>query len=167
MNPLTFREIKPGQEKEIESLSFFASSIIREYYDPIIGERQNSYHLRKFQSVEGIKSQLEHGYTYYECFLDDTPIGFFAYYPRKDALYLSKYYLHKDYRGQGHGKAIMDFLKESARKEGLRAIELNVNRFNPTTKIYDRFGFYIVKEEKVDIGEGFVMDDYVYRLDLD
>ncbi len=163
---LSFRRIQIDQEEEIIALSALASDIIRHYYDPIIGKKQNDYHLRKFQSVEGIKEQLHHGYTYYECFVGETPIGFFAYYPRQDALYLSKFYIHKDQRGHGYGKAIIRFLIEEARKDGLMAIELNVNRFNPTTKIYDHFGFKIIRAEKNDIGEGFIMDDYVYRLEL-
>ncbi len=163
---LAFKEITREQETEIVSLSTFASEIIRDYYDPIIGKKQNDYHLRKFQSIEGIKEQLDNGYAYYECFVEDTPVAFFAYYPRQDALYLSKFYVHKQQRGKGYGKAILSFLIEKAKEAGLVAIELNVNRFNPTTKIYEHMGFSIIRLEKNEIGEGFVMDDYVYRLDI-
>ena len=164
---LRYVEIHLEEETQIESLSIFASEIIRDYYDPIIGKKQNDYHLKKFQSVEGIKEQLRNGYTYYRCYDSNTPIGFFAFYPRGDSLYLSKFYVHKDHRSKGYGKEIISFLKEEVCKLGLSGIELNVNRFNPSRFIYERMGFIKVREEKIDVGEGFIMDDYVYKLPLD
>lgn len=161
-----FQQIQRSDEESIVSLSAFASAIIREYYDPIIGVEQNNYHLDNFQSVHAIKNQLEHGYTYYVLYEEKTMLGFFAFYPREDALYLSKFYLVKEFRGKGYGKAMLSFLKEEARKQGLSAIELNVNRFNPTTAIYDHFGFHIIRAEQVQIGQGYIMDDYVYRLEI-
>ena len=161
-----FQQIQRQDEEGIISLSAFASTIIREYYDPIIGVEQNNYHLEKFQSVRAIKEQLEHGYTYYLLFEGENMLGFLAFYPREDALYLSKFYLAKQYRGKGYGKAMLLFLKEEARKQGRSAIELNVNRFNPTTAIYDHFGFRIIRAEQVQIGHGYIMDDYVYRLEI-
>ena len=161
-----FQQIQSSEEESIISLSAFASAIIREYYDPIIGVEQNNYHLEKFQSVHAIKEQLEQGYIYYVLFEDENMLGFFAFYPREDALYLSKFYLAKKYRGKGYGKAMLLFLKQEVRKLGLAAIELNVNRFNPTTAIYDHLGFHIIRAEQVQIGHGFIMDDYVYRLEI-
>ena len=44
---------------------------------------------------------------------------------------------------------------------------LNVNRDNPSTRVYEALGFARVREEKNDIGGGFFMDDYVYRYALE
>ena len=166
MSDMVFERIELNQIERIKALSAFASGILREYYDPIIGKKQNDYHLRKFQSVEGIIDQLTHGYVYYFVHDGEDDIGFFAYYPRGDALYLSKYYVKKEKRGKGFGKRILEKIKALAKESGLSAIELNVNRFNPTTKIYDHMGFAVIRLEQIDIGEGFIMDDYVYRLEL-
>lgn len=163
---IEFENISLDKQERINALSRFASSIIRDYYDPIIGKKQNDYHLSRFQSVEGIKGQLQKGHIYYFIRIGDTPLGFLSYYPKGKACYLSKFYLHKDHRGKGYGKKMLLFLIKKAKEMGLSAIELNVNRFNPTTAIYEHFGFIKIKEEKADIGEGFIMDDYVYSLDL-
>ena len=57
----------------------------------------------------------------------------------------------------------MDFLKEEANKNNKEYIELNVNKYNPTIKIYEKLGFVLYKEECNPIDQGYYMDDYVYR----
>ena len=152
---------------DIERMSRMATEILRDYYDPIIGKEQNDYMLALFQSPEGIKDQLSHGYRYYFVTIDDTPVGFTAFYPRTDGvMYLSKIYLRKEHRGKGYARGIIDFIAAEAKKENLSAIELNVNKHNPSTGPYESLGFNRNRSEKNDIGGGFYMDDYVYRLEI-
>ena len=95
-------------------------------------------------------------------------MGFFAYYPREGALYLSKIYLYKTERGKGYSRAILDYLKEVEAASSLTAIELNVNKHNDRSiAVYEKLGFTRLREEKLDIGQGFYMDDYVYRLTIE
>ena len=42
-------------------------------------------------------------------------------------------------------------------------LELNVNKYNSAIAFYKKKNFRIIKEELIDIGEGYVMDDYVMR----
>ena len=90
-----------------------------------------------------------------------------GYYPRGDALYLSKLYLKKEERGKGYGRQMMDFVSEAARRMGLSAVELNVNKGNPTLRVYEKMGMKRIRSEKNPIGQGFYMDDYVYRMSLE
>ena len=161
-----FERLDPADTAGISEMSVVASAIVREHYDPILGTQQNDYMLEKFQSPEAIKEQLDRGYSYY--FVGDKAhrLGFAAFYPRGDAMYLSKLYLYKEERGKGYSKLILDFLKDKAREEGLSAIELNVNRFNPSIAVYEHLGMRRIRAEKNDIGSGYYMDDYVYRLDF-
>ena len=50
--------------------------------------------------------------------------------------------------------------------QGLSAIELNVNKHNPTVDIYEHYGFTRIDANLIDIGSGFFIDDYVYRLEF-
>jgi ribosomal protein S18 acetylase RimI-like enzyme len=43
---------------------------------------------------------------------------------------------------------------------------LNVNKYNSAIQFYHKIGFEIAKEEVIDIGNGFVMDDYVMEKQL-
>ena len=156
----------PGDDKEISEMSKMATAILRDYYDPIIGKAQNDYMLGLFQSEDAIRDQLSHSYRYYFVRENNTNLGFFAFYPREGALYLSKLYLYKDQRGKGYSWQILEMLKTQAKELDLNRIELNVNKNNPTKYIYERLGFTVAREEKNDIGNGFYMDDYVYVLEL-
>ncbi|MBQ0042633.1 MAG: GNAT family N-acetyltransferase [Lachnospiraceae bacterium] len=161
-----FVKLDASDTAAVSEMSQIASEIVKDYYDPIIGKEQNDYMLKMFQSEEAIKGQLEHGYNYYFVRNEGENLGFMAFYPRADVMYISKLYLYKSNRGLGYGKQMLQFVVDEANKSGLSAIELNVNRGNPTCEIYEHIGFVVDRLEKNDIGNGFYMDDYVCRLDL-
>ena len=156
----------PDDAKEITEMSQMATAILREHYDPIIGKEQNDYMLNMFQSENAIRDQLAHGYRYYFVREGDKDLGFLAFYPKENCLYLSKLYLYKDQRGKGFSRQILEMLKTQAKELGLNRIELNVNRNNPSVAIYESLGFAVAREEKNDIGNGFYMDDYVYAIEF-
>ena len=161
---MEFIKITGCDPEKVAHLSDLATSIIREYYDPLLGKAQNDYMIEMFQSERAIKEQLAHGYRYYIPSSEGKELGFLAFYPREDSLYLSKWYLKREERGKGYAGPMLAFLREEAKKEGLSAIELNVNKYNPTVAVYEKLGFVRIRSEKNDIGSGFFMDDYVYRL---
>lgn len=163
---MIFEILLPGDKEEINEMSGMATAIVRDYYDPIIGKEQNDYMLKMFQTPEAIAEQMEHGYSYYFARENGKNLGFVAFYPRENALYLSKLYLYKDERGKGYAREILEFLKTQARELGFNRIELNVNRNNDTRFIYEKLGFTVAWEEKNDIGNGFYMDDYVYAIEF-
>jgi GNAT superfamily N-acetyltransferase len=155
-----------NDEKEIERMSAMATAIVREHFDPLIGKEQNDYMLSLFQTPGAIAAQLAEGYRYYFVRKDGEDIGFTAFYPKQDAMYLSKFYLYRQERAKGYAHEMMEFVESETRKEGLQAVELNVNRFNSAVKVYEKLGFEIIREEKNEIGHGFIMDDYVFRKQL-
>lgn len=155
-----------NDEKEIERMSAMATAIVREHFDPLIGKEQNDYMLSLFQTPGAIAAQLAEGYRYYFVRKDGEDIGFTAFYPKQDAMYLSKFYLYRQERVKGYAHAMMEFVESETRKEGLQAVELNVNRFNSAVRVYEKLGFEIIREEKNEIGHGFIMDDYVFRKQL-
>lgn len=164
---MKYIQIKSEDTIEIEKLSVLASAIVKEHFDPIIGAVQNSYMIARFQSAEAIAEQLRHGYGYYFAQNDDDEtVGFLAFYPRGEELYLSKFYLKKEWRGQGLSRLMLEFVRQNAIALGRHSIVLNVNRNNDAILAYERLGFVKIREEVNDIGNGFVMDDYVYELGI-
>ncbi|MBP5232464.1 MAG: GNAT family N-acetyltransferase [Planctomycetes bacterium] len=152
---------------EIGALSALATAIVREHYDPIIGREQNDYMLEKFQSPAALREQMAAGYRYYRVERDGRAAGFLAFLPREGKMYLSKLYLARDCRGEGLGRAMVDFVTGQARREKLAAVFLNVNRHNAAAiAFYRHLGFHLLREEKNPIGNGFFMDDLVLELPL-
>ena len=152
---MVFVELAPHDEKGIEEMSAMAREIVREHFDPIIGKAQNDYMIELFQTPAAIRDQLEHGYRYFFVREDDRQIGFLAFYPRKDAMYLSKLYLYKTERGKGYSRKMLEFVIRAAVAAGLDSVELNVNRNNSAVLAYEKLGFHVIRTEKNDIGKGF------------
>ncbi len=75
-------------------------------------------------------------------------------------MFLSKFYLHHAARGSGTGRRCMEFIEGLARRRGLSLLWLTVNKGNPAVQAYQRLGFRIAADLVMDIGGGFVMDDY-------
>ena len=62
-----------------------------------------------------------------------------------------------------HHKPISDICKE----RGLKKIWLTYNKHNDNTlKIYDHLGLQITDSQVADIGNGFVMDDYILTYEI-
>ena len=156
-------EIVPVKGEEIPLLAQIADEIWHEHFPPIIGMEQTDYMVNKFQSEQAITHAVrEEGYRYYFFRLGDKEIGYIGIQPQKDALFLSKLYLKKAFRGRKFARAGIDFLTELCRKEGYPKIRLTCNRDNKNSlAAYDKMGFLIAYEQDADIGNGFVMNDYV------
>jgi len=165
---LRFIELLISNIDGIREMSKLASTIVKDHYDPILGEAQNDYMIDKFQSVNAIKEQLHSGYKYYFVVNEDgKKVGFIALIPKEDHMYLSKFYLHKDYRGKGIAKEMLDFIIERTKEAGLSLVVLNVNKYNDIAiRAYEKLGFIRIREEIIDIGSGYYMDDFVYSYSI-
>ena len=125
--------------------------------------------LEKFQSEQAVKSQINfQRYRYYFLEEDGENFGYFAVQPRKDELFLSKIYIDKEHRGKGFArKAFNNAIVEIAKELELPKITLTVNKYNiPSVMIYEKLGFERVDSVETDIGNGYVMDDYIYEFEL-
>lgn len=163
---MEFQRLLINDEQGIHEMSRMAEAIVREHFDPLIGKEQNDYMIAMFQKPEAIRSQLEHGSRYYFVLHEGKRAGFLAFYPKDAVMYLSKFYLYRSERGKGLSRKMLAFVRSKTIKEGLHAIELNVNRHNMAVQVYEKLGFHVVREEMNDIGKGYYMDDYVLRMDL-
>ena len=67
-------------------------------------------------------------------------------------------------RGKGIGKQVIDYIKEKVVLSNNLALFLNVNKFNKAKDFYQKYGFQIIKEEVIDIGNNYIMDDYVMEI---
>ena len=152
---------KVESEQDIAIVADLADEIWREHYIPIIGQAQVDYMLDRFQSAKAIEQQIKEGAYYYLTVYQDIPIGYLSYYLKKDSLFLSKIYVKSSARGKGFGRTAMSFLVDEAQRNNLKSISLTVNKNNSRSiEAYKKMGFKIVKPLVMDIGGGFVMDDY-------
>ena len=167
MSGIKMVEVKSGPQ--IESVAAMADEIWHEWFPSIISESQIDYMLEKFQSAGAVKEQLENeGYRYFIIMNGGDYIGYTAIRPDSDGrLFLSKIYIKKEHRGKGFGRAVFEFLKEICSENGLHGIWLTVNKYNTDSiNVYKKCGFRLIGEGVTDIGNGYVMDDYFFQLDV-
>ncbi len=149
-------------QPQLEAVAGLAREIWYEYYVPLIGRAQVDYMVSRFQSSGAMSQQLREGYEYFLIERDGCGIGYCAVQPQpaESGLFLSKLYLLRDARGAGTGRVCMEFIEQLARRRGLKLLWLTVNKGNPAVKAYERLGFRIAADLVMDIGGGFVMDDF-------
>ena len=151
----------------VYSLSAVADDIWHEHFTPIIGEKQVDYMLDKFLSPEALVEQINSGYEYFLLSYDYTFAGFVGINEESDALFLSKFYIHKEFRGKKIASYMFQKLIEICKLRDLKKIWLTCNRHNTNTlAVYEHLGFKTVREQVTDIGNGFVMDDYVLEYEI-
>ena len=119
--------------------------------------------LNKYQSAQAMFDQFSAGYKYAVVISGGQKAGYFAYDGKAEKdVFISKLYIHKDFRRRGLGRRILDFISKEARALGCMAMTLSVNKDNSNSiQFYTAYGFQTIKAQKVAIGEGYYMDDYV------
>jgi ribosomal protein S18 acetylase RimI-like enzyme len=150
---------------DIDGVARLAREIWTKHYEPIIGTQQVEYMLRTFQSPDAVSRQItREGVRYFLVEVQDVSVGYLGFEIRNQVLFLSKIYIRDSARGNGYARASVEFVRRLAVDSRCRAIQLTVNRNNlAAIGAYERLGFLRTGEQVVDIGNGFVMDDYVYE----
>ncbi len=158
-----FLEISPAED--LSALAALAKEIWTEYYTPLLGAAQVDYMLTNIQSEAPMRRQMEQAsYRYFFLRHGTETVGYLGVQTQDNALFLSKLYVKKSARGKGTARDVMAFLEGWARGARLQKIKLTVNRGNTDSiKTYERLHFSNVGIVDSPIGEGYVMEDYVFE----
>jgi len=66
----------------------------------------------------------------------------------------------------GAGKLLLNEVISRTRESGAKKLWLNVNRHNKAIGFYEHMGFAIIKEDDINIGKNYYMNDFVMEKDL-
>lgn len=156
--------IAPLAGTDVPALVSLARDTWRRHYPGIISEAQIEYMLAQRYDEAVIRAQIGVPDTWWDVLKQDGTLAGFAQYERsgEDAIKLDKIYVGYDRRGQGLGSLLLQHVESEARAKGACRLYLQVNKNNTSAiAAYRRNGFDVARELVVDIGGGFVMDDYV------
>lgn len=154
-------------EKDISLIRELAKKSWNSAYAKILSQEQIEYMLAEMYSNEVIFSQIKNpNYFYFIIEFNKNPAGFIGFenHYEINTTKLHRIYLLEDFKGKGLGKTALQFLKEKVLENGDSRIILNVNKDNPAKKMYESQGFKVYEEAVFDIGNGFVMDDFLMEL---
>lgn len=163
---MTIREI--FSYADVRRMVKVAETVWREANVVFCSPEQVEYMIERFQSFEAVQGQLLQGYRYFVFEEGGDIVAYFGVQPQGERLFLSKFYILKEYRGQGIFSAGLDVMKKLCQEGEMNAIYLTVNRNNRHAyEVYLKKNFKVIEEAVADIGCGFVMDDYIMQLDID
>ncbi len=156
------------KDEELDDLAAMAARIWNEYFPALIGQEQVDYMVERFQSQEAIAEQRAAGTRYfwieatYE--VGDAKMGYlaFTHEPATGSLFVGKFYLEERARKKGVGWGAQRALEDEAARLNAGKLRLTVNRENHgAVEAYKNWGYKILRDQVVDIGGGFIMDDHV------
>jgi ribosomal protein S18 acetylase RimI-like enzyme len=134
-------------------------------YSNIISQQQIDYMLNLFYSDVALKNSITIKNNIFLLAKDsETCIGFASIehrYLNQSITRLHKLYILPECQGKGIGNLLLENIEKLAIKNHSNAISLNVNKYNKALLFYQKNGFEIVGEEVIDIGNNYVMDDFI------
>ena len=147
---------------QVEDVALMARIVWNEYYVQLIGQAQVDYMVAKFQTAEAMQSQIDSGYEYFQVRQRGENVGYSAirHDPADARVFISKLYVLAPHRKSGAGRQCLQLIERMARERGATHLWLTVNKGNPSVRAYERLGFSIVEALVMDIGGGYVMDDF-------
>ncbi|GAO43717.1 GNAT family N-acetyltransferase [Flavihumibacter petaseus] len=155
--------IRSADQDDIPTIGYLAHRIWPETYRELIPAPQLEYMLDLFYSPEALEKQIlewDHRFIIAEIELEE--VGFASFSKVTDATWkLQKLYVLPEVQGKGVGRALLDMVEEEVRTHYGAHLILNVKKDNPAIRFYEAMGFRIEKDEVIDIGNGYVMDDFV------
>ena len=159
---ITISEAAISDIKQIQNIVHITWPIT---YGEILSKEQLDYMLDLFYSDEALKLQYnKKEQLFYMIYESETNLGFIGIehnYNGKTVTKIHKIYLLPETQGKGIGKKVIDEIAELALENNSAALVLNVNRFNSALGFYKKIGFEVVDEVNIEIGHGYLMEDYV------
>lgn len=150
---------------DFEELAQLAETIWRAHYSKIISNEQIAFMLAGRYTPEKLRLYLDADDRWLKLLrMDSRAVGYCSYALTEvpGEMKLKQLYLLPELHGQGLGSLMLRHVEEQAKMRGCDRLVLQVNKHNDIAVAFYRNAGFIVREEAVfDIGNGFVMDDYV------
>jgi diamine N-acetyltransferase len=164
--------IRPACIDDIATIQAIAHETWPIAYGDILSAAQIRYMLTRMYAHETLANQMQDAANGQQFLLIANAMhvaGFAAYSVNQPAAAIAK--LHKLYclptsQGLGLGRKLVNAVIANCVIAKQKTLCLNVNKFNRAKIFYERLGFKMISEEVIDIGEGYVMDDFVLERTL-
>jgi len=164
------KEIIRATEAGLPAISELAGVIWRACYPGIITSEQIDYMLARMYSLDVLRDEIRfQGIRYDRLLVNGRLAGFASYGPTSEpgVMKLHKLYLLPEMHGYGLGSHLLLHVEREVCARSGRRLILSVNKRNARAiAAYRRNGFVIAESVVTDIGNGFVMDDYVMAKEL-
>ena len=159
--------LRKAKEEDIIIIADLAERIWPQTYSSYISEEQLRYMLNMMYNKGELLLQLQKGHTFLIASEEGKDIGFAGFSiidSAHHAYKLHKLYVLPETHGKGVGKILINEVVNLAARAGGKTLQLNVNRNNNAKDFYLKAGFRIKETVDIEIGNGFLMNDYVMEI---
>lgn len=153
---------------DVDAVSALARVVWQATYPALISQAQIDVMLDDRYAANQIRPQLDDpAHVWWVAQQQQKLIGFAHAIVNGTDCKLDKLYVHPDTQRQGIGNRLFQSVKQWAQQRQAHRLWLQVNRGNAQAiAAYLEYGFHIVESRVFDIGNGFVMDDYIMEQGL-
>ena len=156
-------DIRPILPEDVPAIAALARVIWQDAYPGIVPQAQIDYMLAERYNPARLLADLADPQKWlFQAFVDETRAGFACGEIYQGEFKIDKLYVHPAFQRRGVGGALIRWMCDIARKRGDSVVILAVNKQNEKAiRAYQKYGFSVREATKVDIGQGFFMDDYI------
>ena len=163
-------KILPARREDIKIIQMLARTIWQEAYAKILSQAQIDYMLLQRYNENLLAEEFLAPHIFWDKVVDEDNeiIAFSACLLQEDALKLDKIYVLPAFQRHGIGGQLIENAAQHALKNKRPKMILAVNKNNKNAiAAYKKRGFSIYESVRVEIGAGFVMDDFLMQKTLD
>lgn len=163
-------EILVASESHLPEINRIAHETWPITFGEILSEKQINYMLDWMYSIPSLTNQIqEKGHVFLVAKDESDYLGYASYelnYNGFPKTKIHKIYLLPASQGKGVGAALINSIGEIAVENKNESLLLNVNRYNKAVGFYEKVGFKVIGNEDIDIGDGFLMEDFIMEKGL-
>lgn len=160
--------IRPADSQDFASITDIAHRTWPATFGDILSPAQIAYMLEMMYAPTALEAQIAKGHRFLLALQTQQPLGYASYELDyfKGVTKIHKLYVLPQTQGSGLGRQLIDHVANLATTAAQQSLRLDVNYQNKAVGFYQHLGFQIIGRQDTDIGQGFLMEDYVMEKEL-
>ena len=161
--------IQKNTDDNFTTIRAIAAEVWPIAYGAILSQEQLDYMMEMMYSIPSLKKQAASNKHFILAIENDIPVAFASYefnYNGTLKTKIHKIYVLSNQQSKGIGKMLINYIINEATQNKQEGLHLNVNKNNVAQHFYKKLGFTILYEEVLDIGNCYVMDDFVMGISI-
>ncbi|PHI19055.1 GNAT family N-acetyltransferase [Lewinellaceae bacterium SD302] len=160
--------LKKATTTDIPTIQSLAHRTWPDTFGDILSPDQIDYMLEMMYSPAAIREQMEKGHVFHLVYEAGQPQGYLShqldYLPGTTKVH--KIYVLPEQQGKGLGKLLIRAAERFAKEAGQQTLRLDVNYQNQAIGFYEYLGFVKIGRHNTDIGNGYLMEDFIMEAKL-